>query len=178
VRERRGVTAVLDGLFSQLYSALAPPDGETVGLRYHSQATLKPDDQVLPSLTRLLAEAVESESQLRYTTVGPHRDDLGFLLDGVRDLRRFGSQGQQRSAALAFRLALCQLSAQRLSDDPLLLLDDALSEMDDGRKQRLLKLCARHRQVFITSASEREVELIAPQAQAVYRVANGRIARK
>lgn len=177
VRERRGLTAVLDGLFNQLYSALAPPEGESVLLRYHSQATLKPDEQVLPSLHKLLEEAAESESQLRYTTVGPHRDDLGFLLDGARDLRRFGSQGQQRSAALAFRLALCQLSAQRLSDDPLLLLDDALSEMDDGRKQRLLKLCARHRQVFITSASDREVELIAPLAHAVFHVDNGRIKR-
>lgn len=175
IRERRGVTAVLDGLFSQIYSALAPVGGEQARLNYISQATLKPDEAVLPSLRQLLADAEASEAQLRYTSVGPHRDDLGFILDGVRDMRRFGSQGQQRSAALAFRLALCALSAQRLSDDPLLLLDDALSEMDDGRKQRLLKLCARHRQVFITSASEREVELIAPLAQAVFYVDNGRI---
>jgi DNA replication and repair protein RecF len=177
VRERRGLASVLDGLFIQLYSALAPPQGESVSLRYHSQATLLPDEEVLPSLQRLLGEAADSEAQLRYTTVGPHRDDLGFILDGVRDLKRYGSQGQQRSAALAFRLALCQLSAQRMSDSPLLLLDDALSEMDDSRKQRLLKLCARQRQVFLSSASEREVELIAPLAQAVYHIENGQISR-
>jgi DNA replication and repair protein RecF len=176
LRERRGLVKVLDGVFALLYSSLAPPEGEKVGLRYHSQIELEPDERVLHSFRTLLAQAADNEVMLRYTTVGPHRDDLGFLLDGVRDLRRFGSQGQMRSAALVLKLALCQLSAQRLSDDPMLLLDDALSEMDDARKERLLKVCAKHRQVFITSASDREVGLIAPLAQRVYRVQQGQAA--
>ncbi len=83
-----------------------------------------------------------------------------------------------RSAALSFKLALCALSAQRLSDDPILLLDDALSEMDDERKQRLLGICRKHSQVFITSASNREVELIAPLATAIYDVDNGQASRR
>lgn len=176
IRERRGLVKVLEAVFEPVYAALAPPQGEHVSLRYHSLVELEPDDRVQHSFRTLLNQAADNEAMLRYTTVGPHRDDLGFLLDGARDLRRFGSQGQLRSAALALRLALCRLSAQRLSDDPMLLLDDALSEMDDARKERLLKLCAKHRQVFITSASNREVGLIAPLAQAVFRVEQGRIA--
>ena len=175
IRERRGLAKVLDSVFSELYSSLAPPGGEVVHLRYHSLVTLEPDSKVTASFRELLDQAGPNEALLRFTTVGPHRDDLGFLLDAARDLRRFGSQGQVRSAVLSVRLALCSLSAQRLADDPILLLDDALSEMDDGRKQRLLKLCAKHRQVFITSASDREVDLVAPLAQAVYRVEAGRI---
>jgi DNA replication and repair protein RecF len=174
-RERRGLTRVLDALFTPLYSDLAPPEGEKVSLRYHSLIELEPDSRVAQSFRELLAQAAESESVLRYTTAGPHRDDLGFLLDGARDLRRFGSQGQHRSAALALRLALCRLSGQRLSDEPILLLDDALSEMDDGRKARLLKLCRKHRQVFITSASEREVGLVAPLAQRTLHVEQGKL---
>lgn len=176
LRERRGLVKVLESVFVPLYSSLAPPEGERVGLRYYSAIDLEPDTRVLGSFRHLLEQAEENEAMLRYTTIGPHRDDLGFLLDGARDLRRFGSQGQMRSAALALKLALCQLSAQRLSDDPMLLLDDALSEMDDARKERLLKACARHRQVFITSASAREVALIAPLAQRVYTVEQGKIA--
>jgi DNA replication and repair protein RecF len=80
-----------------------------------------------------------------------------------------------RSAALCFRLALCALSARRLADDPLLLLDDALSEMDDARKERLLALCRKHRQVFITSASQREADQVAPLASAVLRVEAGTV---
>jgi DNA replication and repair protein RecF len=178
MRERRGVTRVLDELFVPLHAALAPPDGEKVTLKYVSGVELQPDTKVADNYRALLAGAAEKETTLRYTTVGPHRDDLGFILNGTHDLKRFGSQGQIRSAVLTFRLALCALSRQRLSDDPMLLLDDALSEMDDPRKQRLLKLCHTHAQVFITSASQREVELIAPQAKAVYRVEGGEVKRE
>jgi len=195
MRERLGLVSVLDGQFSALYSGLAPPGGETVSLRYicavdlgsgaglqtRGMAGLKtsPTDtaDIAHNYRRLLDDAAGKEANLRYTTVGPHRDDLGFILSAAHDLRRFGSQGQMRSAVLAFRLALCGLSQQRLSDDPILLLDDALSEMDDARKQRLLKLCAQRTQVFITSASEREVELIAPLATAVYHVQDASVER-
>jgi DNA replication and repair protein RecF len=177
MRERRGLVSVLDTQFSELYSGLAPPGGETVSLRYVCGVDLKQDDRIAQNYRRLLEDAAPKEANLRYTTVGPHRDDLGFILSGSHDLRRYGSQGQMRSAVLAFRLALCGLSQQRLSDDPILLLDDALSEMDDARKQRLLKLCAQRTQVFITSASEREVELIAPLATAVYHVQDASVER-
>jgi DNA replication and repair protein RecF len=175
IRERRGLVKVLNELFAPLYSQLAPPEGESVSLRYRTAVALEPDDGIAASFRSVLAAAGEAEANLRYTVAGPHRDDLGFILDEEHDLRHFGSQGQQRSAALTFRLALSALSARRLGDDPLLLLDDALSEMDDARKQRLLKLCQKHRQVFITSASEREVGLIAPLAAAVYSVVDGSV---
>lgn len=178
IRERRGIVKVLNEKFIPLYTQLAPPRGESVSLRYNSAVALEPDDQITQSYRTVLANARETEATLRFTTTGPHRDDLGFILDGERDLRRFGSQGQQRSAALTFRLALSALAAQRLGDDPLLLLDDALSEMDDERKQRLLKLCQKHRQVFISSASEREVQQISPLATAVYHVSDGRVEKK
>ncbi len=175
MRERRGLVTVLDGLFGPLYSELAPKGAETVSLAYNSTVELLPDDEVQANFRNKLEQAANSEAQLRYTTVGPQRDDLTFLMDGGRDLRRFGSQGQMRSTALVFRLALCTLSAQRISDQPILLLDDALSEMDDERKERLLGICAKHPQVFITSASRREVELIRPLATSVFAVGDGKL---
>lgn len=175
MRERRGLVTVLDGLFAPLYSELAPPGAETVSLSYNSTVELLPDDEVQANFRHKLEQAATSEAQLRYTTVGPQRDDLVFMMDGGRDLRRFGSQGQMRCTALVFRLALCALSAQRISDQPILLLDDALSEMDDQRKQRLLGICAKHPQVFITSASRREVEMIRPLATQVYLVGGGKL---
>jgi DNA replication and repair protein RecF len=178
LRERRGLVRVLDTEFTRLYASLAPEGGETASLRYVSGIELDPDAGIPAAFTAALAGAADAEANLRYTTVGPHRDDLGFLLDGKRDMRRYASQGQLRSAALCFRLALCLLSARRLSDDPLLLLDDALSEMDDARKDRLLQLCRRQRQVFITSASEREAQQVLPLASAVLRVEAGTVSQQ
>jgi DNA replication and repair protein RecF len=178
VLERVGLTVVLNRQFEPLYSSLAPPEGERVSLAYNSLIPHDKREHIADEYLALLEAAAENEAQLRFTTVGPHRDDLGFILNGERDLRRYGSQGQMRSAALSFKLALCALSARRLSDDPMLLLDDALSEMDDERKQRLLNICRKHSQVFITSASNREVELIAPLATAVFDVDDGKVTRR
>lgn len=72
------------------------------------------------------------------TSVGPHRDDMAFLIHGV-DIRRFGSQGQQRTAALALKLSEIRLIEQISGDTPILLLDDVLSELDSHRQNYLLE---------------------------------------
>jgi DNA replication and repair protein RecF len=86
-----------------------------------------------------------------YTTVGPHRDDIALLLEG-RDARRQASQGEQRSLALALRLAGHELVRVQRGVDPLLLLDDVFSELDPVRSQRLLGLLPAG-QTLVTTAS-------------------------
>ena len=71
------------------------------------------------------------------TLVGPHRDDIGFYMDDI-DIRRFGSQGQQRTAALSLKLAEIELVKRLVKDYPILLLDDVLSELDGERQNHLL----------------------------------------
>jgi DNA replication and repair protein RecF len=73
--------------------------------------------------------------------VGPHRDDIGFYIDGI-DIRRFGSQGQQRTAALSLKLAEIELVKKLTKDYPVLLLDDVLSELDGERQNHLLSAIA------------------------------------
>ena len=69
--------------------------------------------------------------------MGPHRDDLQFVIDSV-DIRKFGSQGQQRTAALSLKLSEIELVKKRINDTPVLLLDDVLSELDHNRQNYLL----------------------------------------
>lgn len=77
---------------------------------------------------------------LRYSTTntGPHRDDISFIVNNI-DIRKFGSQGQQRTAALSLKLAQIKLAKELLKDSPVLLLDDVLSELDSNRKKYLLE---------------------------------------
>ena len=72
------------------------------------------------------------------TSVGPHRDDLLFSIAGV-DIRKFGSQGQQRTSALSLKLSEIELVRKSIHDTPVLLLDDVLSELDAGRQSWLLE---------------------------------------
>lgn len=75
--------------------------------------------------------------RLGSTQTGPHRDDMECQVEGI-DVRRFGSQGQQRTAALALKLAEIELVRRKIHDTPILLLDDVLSELDSSRQERLL----------------------------------------
>ncbi len=84
-----------------------------------------------------LFRANERDRRLCQTSVGPHRDDISFLFGDI-DLRRFGSQGQQRTAALSLKLSEIELVKRTINDTPVLLLDDVLSELDSNRQNYLL----------------------------------------
>lgn len=104
------------------------------------------------------------------TLCGPHRDDLAIRIGGA-EARHYASQGQQRTAVLALKLAELELAQQRRGEYPLLLLDDVLSELDALRRQRLLQLIAEKTQTFI-SATEPPAELAGGK---VWRIAAGKI---
>jgi DNA replication and repair protein RecF len=84
-----------------------------------------------------LKKSLEKDLYLKMTHVGPHRDDLCFLL-GTVDIRKYGSQGQQRTAALSCKLAEIDLVKSVIKENPILLLDDVLSELDRSRQTHLL----------------------------------------
>lgn len=120
-----------------------------------------------------LAERRRDEVARGTTLVGPHRDDLELRLDG-RSLRRYGSQGQQRSAALALRLGEAQVLSDRSGERALVLLDDCFSELDPGRRDRLLDVLGGCRQVFVTTTSlpeplPRDAEVLHVEGGAVRR---------
>jgi DNA replication and repair protein RecF len=81
---------------------------------------------------------------------GPHRDDLAFVVDG-RPMGTYGSRGQQRTVALALKLAEAQFLHRRTGEEPILLLDDVLSELDESRRRHVLEAIARTQQVIFTS---------------------------
>ena len=95
-----------------------------------------------PSIGKLsLEEAIlknrEKDIKFKSTSVGPHRDDICIMVNGI-DIRKFGSQGQQRTAALSLKLAEIELVKKIIGDTPILLLDDVLSELDKNRQNYLL----------------------------------------
>ena len=94
-------------------------------------------DVLLEDLENGLKNSQEKDIKLKQTTVGPHRDDFSFMIGGI-DIRKFGSQGQQRTAALSLKLSEIELVKKLTKDTPLLLLDDVLSELDSSRQNYLL----------------------------------------
>ena len=94
-------------------------------------------DVLLEDLEASLQKSQDRDIRLKQTSVGPHRDDFSFVVGNI-DIRKFGSQGQQRTAALSLKLAEIELVKKITNDTPLLLLDDVLSELDSNRQNYLL----------------------------------------
>lgn len=142
VRHREDLLQSLRPLVEEYYQELAQ-DTKSVGVLY--ERSWQGD------LEAALESAYEDDRYRGHTTVGPHRDDIALTLDG-RDARRQASQGEQRSLALALRLAGHELIRATRNLDPLLLLDDVFSELDPLRSDRLLGLLPKG-QTLVTTAS-------------------------
>jgi len=115
----------------------------------------------------------ERDILTRSTEMGPHRDDFSIFWAGI-DLRIYGSQGQQRTAALSLRLAERELIKKETGEDAILLLDDVMSELDSDRQERLLGSFGEN-QIFITAAGPFHEEALKLRASKVIRVEKGRI---
>jgi len=130
--------------------ALQPQFSERAGELGLADARLRYDGE--PPTREQLASRVDRDLERGTTGLGPHLDDVG-VLSGDRDLRAFGSQGEQRLAVLGLLLAEADLLADRRGTRPLLLLDDVLSELDSGRRQILADRLRAGGQTLVTSAS-------------------------
>ena len=128
--------------------------------------------EVTAQFTAQLAEQQERERRQGVTVVGPHRDDIAFTTDGV-DLNQFGSRGQQRTAALAVKMAEIELMQQRTGERPVLLLDDVLSELDPQRRQLLQDVIASDSQVLLTTTELRPFTAAFLGVATVFEVADG-----
>lgn len=121
-----------------------------------------------------LTQGKEQEFRRGTTLVGPHRDDLAFYING-KDVQSFGSQGQQRTAALSLKLAELELMREEIGEYPLLLLDDVLSELDQQRQTQLIETFQSRVQTFITTTGLESVNMNRLKDAAVYEVRGGEI---
>lgn len=118
----------------------------------------------------------EKDFKLKSTTVGPHRDDISFLIGDV-DIRKYGSQGQQRTAALSLKLSEIELVRLMINDIPILLLDDVLSELDSNRQKQLLESLD-NIQTIITCTGLDEFIENRFSIDTIYEVISGTVKRK
>lgn len=125
---------------------------EEFSLRYQTVSTVKDPFTSVSVLTENLYEHLCAHEQAELASMqcltGPHKDDFDVTLSGIQ-LKAYGSQGQTRTAAISLKLAERELMARELDEEPVLLLDDVLSELDQGRQDFVLNQIASG-QVFIT----------------------------
>ena len=123
-----------------------------------------------------LLRARQKDLKLCQTTVGPHRDDMLFSVDGI-DIRKYGSQGQQRTSALSLKLSEIHLVKRSINNTPVLLLDDVLSELDSNRQNFLLNSIS-DIQTIITCTGLEEFVKNRFEVNKVFHVVDGHVTEK
>ena len=146
--------------------------GDLIGWSYEAGGigAVTGSEGLAGTLAEAIAAARRTDLERRTTTVGPHRDEVVFRLEG-RDVRTRASQGEQRSVALGLRVAAYDLLQEERQAIPVLLLDDVFSELDPERSRRLVERMPSG-QVFVTTARREEV----PLEGRAWRVAGGGVA--
>lgn len=129
IRKRQEFVEELNSVICEIHKNLT--GGEEI-----PEVIYEPSAQA-DSFEEILSKNRERDMRMKMTSSGPHRDDLCFLVNGI-DIRKYGSQGQQRTAALSLKLSEIYLVKKKIKDTPVLLLDDVLSELDGNRQTYLL----------------------------------------
>jgi len=150
-------------IFNKKYQIISG-DKECVGLKYKSQL----HDF---SMQNLLNKSLEKDKILQYTTSGIHKDDLSFEI-GEYPIKKFGSQGQQKSYLIALKLAQFQFIKQQAQLTPIVLLDDIFDKLDENRVKQIIDLVDNDEfgQIFITDTHSDRTEHIIKQSNSPYQM--------
>lgn len=157
---------------AQRYHQGISGDKETLTIEYLSTQKTQEDnniDELREKLVDAFRLSRHEDYSTGYTSVGPHRDDLDIRINGI-SARKFGSQGQQRSAVLSLKLSEAELLYRRSGERPVILLDDVLSELDNMRQDFLLNKVEDY-QVFVTCCEESNKEQL--KNGKVFYISNG-----
>jgi len=171
---RRDTLVQVASTISDIYGELGTTDNRLL-LSYEPTISSEGDvADIAERLTDQLMAARAKEIQVGQTLSGPHRDDVSILLEG-RDAGKFASRGQLRSVALALRLAEARYLTSILGEEPLLLLDDVLSELDPVRQKKVLETISNSQQSLLTIVDPSQHPITHQYATSSYKISAGEL---
>ena len=165
IKERRTFIESLNDIILDIHKRLTMGK-ETLNISYEPDVLEEDFENEIKAIQ-------EKDIKYKTTNVGPHRDDINFMLDDI-DVRKFGSQGQQRTVALSLKLAEIELVKKIIGEEPVLLLDDVLSELD-GNRQNLLLNNIKNTQTLITCTGIDEFVNNRFDIDRIFKIENGTI---
>lgn len=173
-RMRKKFIEKLNDNCPKIYHDLSGLDGFKI--RYQTSIDLEAisESEMKKCLEQKLKEMFPTEKRLGTTLVGPHRDEIEFYL-GESNLKNYGSQGQQRMAVLALKLAEIEIIKTKTSETPILLLDDVFSELDEVKKNNLLKYIDQNVQTIITTTDLSHVDESIRNCSKLIKISNGKV---
>ena len=150
-------------------------DKEKLTLYYENDLIGEPEE-IKRLYKKKLEETKEIDIKNGFTSIGPHRDDICFMVDNI-DLRKFGSQGQKKTAAISLKLSELLIMKEKKNDTPVLLLDDVFSELDETRQKKLIENLNGIQTIITCTGIKRNIyELLKPNK--IFQVINNEVLEK
>ena len=173
VSKRRDFIKKIDEISREIHNIISGGK-EHLSLKYETNAEIPEDlEEAEKVYLDILKENRENDIYNRNTGKGPHRDDIKISADGI-DLRKFGSQGQQRTAALSLKLSEIRIIEEETGEKPILLLDDVLSELDNERQTYLINSLGENQMFITTTDIMSKVAKSMPEGK-IFKIKNGEI---
>lgn len=176
IKNRQNFIHKLQEWAQEIHSGITS-GGEKIGIVYKPSFACEDfqDESVLFNQFMIkLSQVKDQEFRRGSCLIGPHRDDLAFTING-KDVLAYGSQGQQRTAALSLKLAELELMREEVGEYPVLLLDDVLSELDKNRQTQLIETFRGKVQTFITATGIESVNPDKIGEARLFNVQDGRV---
>ena len=172
IKKRQEVVEKLK-ILARLHQRKLTDNQENLKVIYDPSFKFENIKSIEEEFNEIITKKIDKEIERGYTLIGPHRDDLILEINGY-DIRKFGSQGQQRTAALALKLAELEFMKSESGEYPVLLLDDVFSELDGIRRQELINFIGQRIQTFITTTDKLLVEDIASDEDKYFYIKSGK----
>ena len=176
-QKRKEYVDLVNKNINTYYKEISGEEGLIVKYLPNIELSSYDSEDIRKTLKHYYKKNYKKELNYGITLVGPHRDDFSFLLN-ENDLKFFGSQGQQKTAILAYKLVEISIFEQQLGTKPVLLLDDIFSELDLKKRNRLLKLIHTGIQSIITTTDLKNINKKYLVDAYIYNVKNGNVERK
>jgi DNA replication and repair protein RecF len=151
IEKRREAITELDNLVKQFYTDLSGKK-DKVKIVYHASVPVVSEKTLSEIYEQALAQSRQKDQQLESTGIGPHRDDMLFLING-KSLRWMGSQGEHKTFIISLKMAEYQYLQKMRNNLPLLLFDDIFGELDSNRIENMIQSLSQIGQVFVTTTS-------------------------
>jgi len=149
-RERKKIIDDINKIITDIYKDITTIEGLKLKYIPNIEFSDYEVDSIRNHMREIYCKHRQREINIGMTLYGPHRDDFEFQIE-ENNIKIFGSQGQQKTALISFKLSLLEVCKSRLNKKPILLLDDIFSELDSKRKNKLIKYIKRAGQVIITT---------------------------
>ena len=150
---------------------------ENIELKYETSIPISTEEETRQNLFEKYKSILNREIIMTQTLIGPHRDDFVFFVNG-KNLKDFGSQGQQRIAVLSLKLAEIEIFKEKKGEYPVLLLDDVFSELDNRKKSNIIKYLSKRMQIIITTTDIRDIDISNLKDISIFMVKNAVITKQ